>query len=143
MIYAQFRGSQEKYAYFMLAASGACIAFAITRTQGDTLNYLHAIVGIGVLSWATSFYCGCQHLRYIGSATYANLDLLRIQAGRHPDVGNIPGYIEAASEGIQIAIGRNDKQSVRHAKAQFRLLILGAFLYLAWHVAVMYARSVG
>lgn len=143
LIYTQFRGSQEKYAYFMLAASGACIAFAVTRTQGDTLSTLHALVGIGVLSWAASFYCGCQHLRYLGSATYANFDLVRVQAGRHPEVGNIPSYIEAASEGIRIAIERNDKKSVFHAKAQFRLLIAGALFYLAWHVATMYARIPG
>jgi hypothetical protein len=38
-IYRQHRTAQDKYGYFLLAAAGAAIAFAVNQTQGAKLAW--------------------------------------------------------------------------------------------------------
>jgi len=47
-----------------------------------------------------------------------------------------------ASEGIRSAIEWNSERANRLGHWQFRLLVAGAFLYVAWHVLEMYLRGV-
>jgi len=94
-----------------------------------------------VLSWGLSFFFGCRHLDYVSSVLYANLDFLKVQSGLHPEVGLHTGRIEAASSGIMSAMESSAKRAGRYARWQFRLLILGALFYLAWHILEMLQRT--
>jgi hypothetical protein len=137
-VYQQFRTSQDKYAYFLLAAAGAAIGFALTQTQGKPLSLTQLPLGIAVICWGLSFYYGCRFVEYITSSLYANFDLLKVQDGIHPDVGMNPELISAASEGIRDALKNNSKETHRLANLQFQLLISGAIMYIIWHVVEMY-----
>jgi hypothetical protein len=53
-IYRQIRTAQEKYTYFMLAAAGACIAFAVTKTQEAVLAWHHLLLAGSVLCWGAA-----------------------------------------------------------------------------------------
>lgn len=141
-IFRTLRETQNRYTYFLLAVAGAAIGFALTRTQDVGLMWRQVPLGLGVLSWGGSFFCGCQYLRYVQSTLYANAEMLRIGAGVHPQVGNHPQYIQAASEGIRQAIECNSEAANQHGHWQFRLLIIGAICYIFWHVLEMSLRPI-
>jgi hypothetical protein len=140
-IYRQLRTSQDKYIYFILAAAASAVAFALVRTQDLPLSFRLVPWGLALFLWGLSFFCGCQHLRYVSSTLFSNAELLRIQRGQHPQVGAHPEMIAAASEGIKSAMEYNSERANILAKRQFYLFIAGALAYVAWHVLQMYART--
>jgi uncharacterized membrane protein YgdD (TMEM256/DUF423 family) len=140
-VYRQHRTTQDQYTYFLLAAAGAAIALAVQQTMDRSLSLSLLPLGAAVLSWGASFYCGCLQLQYLSAILYANMDLLIIEQGRHPKVGNHPDYIEAASSGVKKAIDGNSNRVQRYARWQFRLLVLGAILFVGWHVIEMALRT--
>lgn len=140
-VYRSLRDAQNKYTYFLLAASGAAIALAVNQTQGIAMSWHQIPLAAGVLSWGLSFFFGCRHVAYVNSALYANAELLQVQSGQHPEVGAHPQVMAAASEGIRQAIVSNSEHASRLGHLQFRLLVAGAVLYVVWHVLEMYLRS--
>lgn len=137
-LFRSFRESQNRYVYFLLAAAAAALGFALRETAGTSLSYTQIPLGISVLFWGASFFCGCKWVAYLNSSTYSNMDLLLVESGRHPKLPNNPAAIAAASQGIRDAMEQNSKKAGMYAKWQFNLLIWGAVLYVAWHVLNMY-----
>jgi hypothetical protein len=135
------RELETEVTYFLLAAAGAGIALAVNQTRDMGLARPQVPVGAAVVCWALSFFFGCRHLRYVSSNLFANFQLLNLQAGEHPSFGSNPEMIAAASEGIRNAITGNDERSGRFARWQFTLIVLGAILYVVWHVCEMYLRN--
>lgn len=70
-IYRALRDAQNRYTYFLLAAAGGAIGFAVTQTRDASLNWTHSLLGCAGLAWGFSFYFGCRHLAYISSSLYA------------------------------------------------------------------------
>jgi hypothetical protein len=140
-IYRQHRIAQDKYIYFLLAAAGAGIAFAVNQTQGAKLTWSQLPLACAVAFWTLSFFFGCRHLGYVESTLFANGALLRVMAGEDPQIGMHPQLMAATSEGIRGAINLNSKRAGRFARWQFRCLVLGAVYYLVWHVVEMWLRS--
>ena len=136
-VYRQFRASQDKYTYFLLAVSGSAIAFALNRAEDRSISLYLIPWGIALLLWALSFYFGCQHLAFMGSTLYANFELLKVKSGTHPKVGSHPGKIEAASEGISDAIQKNGNKAASYRKLQFVFIILGVISYVIWQLIEM------
>jgi hypothetical protein len=137
-----FREFQDKYTYFLLAGAGASVAFAVTQTKGEPLAWSHIPLGLALLAWAISFYCGCRRLAWVGSLMFANIEYLIIQAGENPEIGIHPQKMEAACAGIHRAMEDHQEHAQRLWDWQFRLLIIGAVLYVCWHVLEMYLRRV-
>jgi hypothetical protein len=141
-VFRQFRQAQDKYVYFLLAAAGAAIGLAVNQTQTATIRWSELPLAFAVICWALSFVCGCCHLGYQTSSLYANMALLRVESGRHPEIGEHPQMMSAASQGIRDAIASNSNRATRYGKSQFAFLVSGAVFYLAWHVAEMWLRTV-
>ena len=140
-VYRASRSAQDRYAYFLLAAAGAGIALAVNQTEGAVLAWAQLPLAVGVLSWGLSFYYGCRHLIYVTSTLLANAELLKVQGGKHPEVGSNLQIMAAASEGIRQAIEDNAAYTTRFALWQFRLLVAGAVFFVGWHVLEMYLRT--
>jgi hypothetical protein len=136
-VYRALRTSQDKYAYFLLAAAGASIAFAVTQTRGHHISWFQVPLGLAVLCWGLSFFFGCRNIAYVNSTLYANAELIRVQNGEHPGVGRDPQMQEAACAGIRAAIESNSNIANSLSKRQFYFLIAGAVLYICWHVTEM------
>jgi hypothetical protein len=88
-----------------------------------------------VLCWGLSFFFGARHIEYVNSTLYANAELLTVQHGELPDIGNHPQLMAAASEGIRQAINNNVERANSLGRLQFAFLVTGAVLYIAWHVS--------
>lgn len=129
---------QEKYTYFLLAAAGAAIGFAVQKTEGLPLSWWLVPVGIATLLWGASFYCGCRNLDRVSAAMSANFNLLQLKQGSHPNQPPHPQLTEAALRGVGTALESNVRQAQRHAIWQFRLLIAGAVMFVSWRVLEMF-----
>jgi hypothetical protein len=129
-IYKATREGQDKYTYFLLAAAGAAIAFAVTQSQIATLTWSKLPLGLAILSWAFSFYAGCRQLRDVTNVLQQNYDLLRIQEGLHPQFPNHPQVVAVIEEAVRESADRTGKWGAR----QFRFLVAGAVFYVLWHV---------
>ncbi len=136
-VFRQLVASQEKYDYFLLSAAMAGIGFAVHRTSAMALDWFMVILGISIILWAISFFAGCRRRNYIGSNMFANIELLRIQSGEHPEVGGHPQIIEAASEGIYEAIKYNSDKASFWANVQLYSLLFGAVIFVIWHAIEM------
>jgi hypothetical protein len=141
-VYRAHREAQTRYVYFLLAAAWAAIGFAINQTTGKALAWPQIPLAGAALCWGLSFFLGVRHLAYGSSILYANMELLRVQSGQHPEVGTHPEMIAAASEGIRRAVESNNKRANHLGHLQLTFLILGAVLYVGWHVFEMYLRLV-
>jgi hypothetical protein len=140
-VHKQLRTVQDKYTYFLLAAAASAVALALNRTQGRVLEWSMIPLAIAVLFWGASFFCGCRYLVYIGSILRANFELLRVQKGMDPELGDNSELIALASGGIREAIEYNSDRGGRFARWQFYCLIAGALAYIAWHIWEMYLRT--
>jgi hypothetical protein len=89
-IYKSAREGQDKYTYFLLAAAGAAIAFAVTQSQAATLTWSKIPLALAVLSWAFSFYAGCRQLDEVAGILQQNYELLRVQEGYTPSIQTTP-----------------------------------------------------
>ena len=132
---------QEKYTYFLLAAAGAAIGFAVQKTEGLALSWWLFPVGIASICWAASFYCGCKNLTWVQTALYANYNLLQLKRGTHPDQPPHPQMVEAAVSGVKGALNINGTNAQFYGIWQFRLLISGAVFFIAWRVLEMFRLS--
>lgn len=140
-LHQQHRIGQDKYTYFLLAVTASAIAFAVQKTDSSIFTFSLAPIGIAVISWCASFYCGCKNLVWVQTAVMANYNLLQLNMGVHPDQPNSPEYLEAAKEGVRIAIDKNIIEAQNYAISQYRLLITGAVFFLIWHLVEMVIRT--
>lgn len=140
-IFKTLRTAQEKHTYFLLAAAGAAIGLAVSQTRDSPLAWPQIPLGIAVVSWGLSFFSGCRYADYVAATLYANAELVRVQSGLHPKAGSNPEIMGIASEGILEAIEGNNKRASRFARWQFRFLVIGAILYVVWHVLEMYLHA--
>ena len=136
-LHKQHREGQSKYTFFLLAVVASALAFAVQKTSGEKLTWSMVPLGLATLSWGLSFYCGCKNLLWVQTAIFANYSLLQLESGIHPDQPPHPKLLQAAEEGVKRAIKKNIEGAEFHGKWQFRLLILGGILFIAWHILNM------
>lgn len=140
-LHEQLTTAQSKYAYFLLAGAASAIALALNRTAALALAFSQVPLGLAVICWGLSFYFGCRHIAYVAATLSANAALAMIQAGVHPEIPPHPEYQRAAAEGTRDAANDNAFAAGRNARRQFRLLIMGALCYVAWHILQMALRT--
>ena len=141
-VFKAHREAQEKYVYFLLAAAGAAIGLAVTRTSDTALAWAHVPLGLAVACWGISFFFGCQRVLHAHSVLALNLDLLDVQRGVHALTGSDPAMIAYAQEVIRESVEAQQNKVSQGARFQFYFLIAGAILFIAWHVLDMYLRRI-
>lgn len=137
----QLHEGQAKHTYFLMLMAASAIAFAVQKTTGRALQWSMIPLGLATLAWAISFFAGSRNRQYFLSNLYANAALLEIQTGEHPEIGAHPQKIEAATAGVMQAMQSNSKLCNFWFKLQFRMLIAGALLFVAWHITEMHALT--
>lgn len=139
-VYKQQRQSQDKYIYFLLAAAGASIAFALNQTNDLSLSLSQWPLGAAVACWAGSFVAGCRRLSKIEDILNLNVGLLRVQKGTH-ELLDHPSEIPRAEKIIRSQLEAANNQASRRARWQYWLLTSGAAFYIGWHVYEMALRG--
>ncbi len=103
----QLNEAQHKYTYFLLAVAASAIALVVQRTTDRSLDGSLILLGFAVLSWAASFGAGCRNRAFFMSTLYANVSLLQLQDGSHPNRLSHPEMVNAACDGVRSAARAN------------------------------------
>src|SRR5690606_35025426 len=111
----QFRQQQEKFVYYLIALSVTSIGFSIYKTTGQPLKWTQIPLGMSILCWGLSVFCGLRFLKYVISTSYANNTYFDLIHGRHPEIGNHLQKIEAATIGIKQAMETNSYRARRYS----------------------------
>jgi uncharacterized membrane protein YtjA (UPF0391 family) len=140
-IQKQFRQQQEKLVYYIIALSVSAIGFSIYKTTGQSLKVVQIPIGLAVICWSISIYCGLKFLKYVISNLYANNEYFEIKRGNNSDVGNHPDAIEAGIKGYKAAMVINQNRMKRFFKYQSLLFYIGIILFIIWHLLEMYSLN--
>ncbi|MPS30529.1 MAG: hypothetical protein E2576_14455 [Alcaligenaceae bacterium] len=129
----------QKHTYFLMASAGACLGFAITQTSTAMLAWPHVPLGIAVLAWGLSVWCGCKFNDRLGLTLYANFGLLEAQ--QRVLRGQMPAeYGASAVSTIRDAAEGHSDMAAQFGLWQFRLFVWGIIAFLVWHVWTMWLR---
>jgi hypothetical protein len=136
----EHRSQQIKYRYYLIALAVACIGYSVHSTVDYTLSRVSILLGVSVIAWGVSVYCGLTFLKYSMSILYANFSLFNIRDGKDPMVGSNPEMIEIGIDAVKDAIEENQKASGGYSKWQEYLLVIGAISFLLWHTLELYNK---
>ena len=129
---------ESRYSYFLLAAAASAIAFAVQKTSGLRLSWYEIPLAFAVVCWGISFYFGCRCVNLMQGAMFMNISMLELSSVRSGNPEELKGRIKLVLSEMN---GMNDKATA-YDRWQFRLLITGAILFLAWHVLGMYRLTI-
>jgi hypothetical protein len=122
---SQFWQQQEKYVYYIIAISVSAIGFAIYKTSGQPLKLSQIPLGLAIISWGLSAFCGLRFLKYVISNLYANSAYLN---EKNAD----------KAKGIRKAMDLNSETASKYSNWQERLFYSGIILFIVWHIFEMY-----
>jgi hypothetical protein len=128
LLYERLHSTHSKYTYFLLLIAASAIALVIKITEADVLSLSLIPLGLALLSWGYSFYCGCQYL--INSS-----DLIRT---------NLKGFFTKDSEKIkEIDDTMKEIQPKLHKyyTRQFYYILIGAGFFFIWHIWGIISRT--
>jgi hypothetical protein len=131
------RTATDKYTYFLLAAAGACIAFAINQTNDAVISWSQLPLGAAVICWALSFFYGCRQVMGVLGLLQENYQLIRTMRGEHPDFPSAAEFTGWVSKRLE----EKSKRAAQHAELQLGFLLAGAAFYIVWHGIEMYLRT--
>ncbi|WP_368561933.1 hypothetical protein [Pseudoxanthomonas sp. UTMC 1351] len=131
----------SKYVYFLLAATGAALGYALQKLDGSTPDWV-VWLGLGAISsWLLSFLLGCKHVMSIQSAIETNFQLLQFTDGSHPQQPSSPEELAIAWAAGNEALTSQNKRAKAFFDWQFRLLSLGVLLFTAWRVLILFGAA--
>ena len=113
------RKSLTEYTYFMLAATGAAIAFALNQTNNQKFDNLLIPLLVALICWCVSFYCGTNLLKNYHLHLITNLGLHR----------------GAPFEGRDLTKVERIMRFYGHY--QFFLFLMGTVSYIGWKLISM------
>ncbi len=133
--------AQEKTTYFLMAASGSGIGFALSQTKLEALVSHHYIWLLAVAIWAISFWAGIRFTMNANSvksknaAYVANLSLLK-------DCEPSQAFeLESLNrKKFKEAVGKHQTRMELWGKIQMYGLLLGAVTYVIWHLVRMFLQ---
>lgn len=137
-VYKAYRDHETRYVYFLLAAAGAAIAFAVNTTGDTGLQISQIPLGAAVVLWGLSFFFGCRWIGSSSSVLFSNHELLKVQGGTHPMAGRHPQAIAIAEGVLREAIQEAGEAVQKQAKKQLWTLYGGAVFFLLWRLIEMW-----
>lgn len=136
-IQKQFRQHQEKLVYYLLALSVSAIGFSVYQTTGESLSIIQIPLGLAVLSWSLSIFCGLKFMKYVISSLYANNEYFQIINGKNEDIGKNPERIKIGIQAYREAMEINSNRMRKLFKWLNVLFYSGIIFFVIWHVLEM------
>lgn len=113
----------SKYIYFLLAASGAAIAYALQQMEGKVPSTNLIFVILALLTWCGSFYFGVRHLRIHRLHMIENVNAL---------------LSEETFQQMQKRLGPFVEKMECASNLQYVLFITGVFFYILWRSFMLF-----
>lgn len=131
----------QKHTYFLLAAAGAAIGFAVQKTEGINFDQWALPVALAVLCWGLSFYCGCKNVNYLQSALGSNFLLMQLHDGIAKNQPGTPEELAVALRVTNEAVTAKGRKASFYSGWQFRFLITGSGFFIIWHVLRLWRNT--
>ena len=139
-----------KYIYFLLATSGAAIAYGVEVAGSSKLSWPLLLLVLALASWALSFYAGCKSLQFDISANNLTFDAQQqteviIAAQKMVSAEQISELKESYEENIQLinqALNLSSSKAGEYLVLQFRSLIIGVVGFVAWRATEFVINAV-
>lgn len=122
---------QERYAYFLLAAAGAAVAFAVQKTEGAVLSWWLLLVAAAALCWALSFFAGCKVVWCSQAIVSSQINIARART----DPGLSEEQRRQSISNHWFALDPKLAKAAVYAKLQIQLLFAGGIFFCLWHIA--------
>lgn len=139
-LFRTIAAAQDKYTYFMLAATGAALGFALTQTREAAWTLDLIPLAAAAACWVASFYCGSRNILLRNATLFANISLLQVGRGAGVALPN-PAERGPQMQGIAKAMYEKAALATKHANWQFRFFVAAVGLYIVWHALAMYLRT--
>lgn len=136
----QFRNQQQKYIYYIIALSVACIGFAVDKSMDQPLRLVQIPLGVSVLSWGLCIYFGFSHIQKTLAVMTHNSDCLELEMSAR--LSKDQQKIEQA-EKCWDDITRKSEEGIDLARFQYWCFFFGIVAFVTWHVLEMYYRTIG
>ncbi len=140
-VWKQLHEAKGRYVYFLLAAAGSGIGLAVQRTAGDHLRWSMLPLGLAVVCWGYSFFAGCRNRQHDQAHLNINAYALMMLSGDDPEAPENPLVRAKVVDILKGAMKSDSDAAGKWYLRQFRFLVGGAVLYLAWHVLEMALRT--
>jgi hypothetical protein len=135
----QYKASQEKYIYFLLAVAASAIAYAMTQSKVEPLVLRQIPLGLSILSWGLSFFSGLRFMEYATNFTFQNQNYLAFKR----ELKNYPNDVafEILSKfkvKLKEKTGRQEGKMRLYGNSQSTSFLAGSAFYVVWHVLRMH-----
>ncbi|UPL20206.1 hypothetical protein [Alcaligenes faecalis] len=131
---------RQKYVYFLLAAVGACIGFAVTQTSRLPLSIWSIPLAPALILWGASFLLGCRYIEQRANViTIRALLLERRQLELNNPNTELPPLPDT-TEDLEAALKTLENRSSSSYKYQLVFFVSGTCFFLLWHIADMWRR---
>jgi hypothetical protein len=132
-----------KYVYFLLAATGAALGYALQKLDSSTFNN-HVWFGLSAIAcWISSLFLGCKHITTVQSVILSNSHLLQLQQGNHPMQPQSAQEMEIAWRVTNKALERKNSRAQLLFRLQFWSLAVGVLLFATWRVLILLGTAQG
>jgi hypothetical protein len=139
-IQKQYRENQSKFIYYLIALSVASIGFSINITIGQKLNYSHFLLGLAILNWVLSVFCGFQFLKISINVLALNNEYFNIVRGLIDEIKPNDFAKEKAKNILIEESEKKNKRLVNNFNWQQYFFFIGIILFLFWHIVQMINR---
>lgn len=129
--------SQNRYVYFLLAATGAALGYALQKLDGLAITWWVSPGLLAVFCWLASFYAGCLRITSTHRAIHFNYTSLQLQRGVHLKQPKDPIATQQAIETTKAQTNANLQKSSRCLTIQFWLLAVGVAAFVVWRILDM------
>lgn len=141
-IQKQFRDSQEKYIYYIIALCVAAIGFSVHKTLGVSLTKIQIPLGFAILSWAISIYSGLRFIEKRLDILFTNNQYFEILQGRNNIAGNHPEKIEIGAKVLKEIMEEKAKNVSKYFTIQKTFFFIGFLSFIVWHILEMYKNTI-
>jgi hypothetical protein len=104
----EFSDHQSKLFYYTIALCVTAIGFSVYQTVGKPLAWSQIPLGLAVLCWGLSIYCGFTFLRKVIANLWVRYDAFNVLKGTHELSGNHP---EKMQIGLEVMYETSKKNS--------------------------------
>ncbi|PSD28881.1 hypothetical protein C7E18_00255 [Stenotrophomonas maltophilia] len=132
----QHNDMYDKFAYFLLAVTGAAIGFGIQKLDGLAMSVVSLVCVAAVGAWVLSFYLGIKRIQNTMVTLQINADVaIYLREGSERQMSQ--EQITQAERAAMQALDSSNRRNALLMKLQLRLLIGGVLLFVVWRVLQM------
>ncbi|WP_454875299.1 hypothetical protein [Paraburkholderia xenovorans] len=124
----QLQGIREKYTYFLLTASGACIGYAVEKVADFSLGWKSIFLTLSLIAWGISFWFGCRAVKRSEYGLRYNHAYLTVARSPTDKIA------------LDSLMSDEARASASSSRWQFRFFVAGGVAFVLWRLLELLPR---